>query len=143
MINFHAKGGNVRVVFTGTVQDITADLMLEIGMIYSGIENSNEKQAKMFKRLLREMFTNEVLNKKVFGGLKLPTGCEFDPDEELEDDEDDEDEDVEEESKAKEESLGCRLNNILDELFSLDPDELSKELDKVLKDLERKKKAGK
>ncbi len=145
MINFHAKDGNVRVaVFTGTVQDITADLMLEIGMIYSAIENSDKKQAKLFKHLLHRMFTNEDLSKKVFGGLKLPTGCEFDPDEELDDDEDDEDEDVEDESKAKEESLGCRLNNILDELFSLDPDELSKELDKALDDLKRKKtKAGK
>lgn len=144
MINFHAKDGNVRVaVFTGTVNEITADLMLEIGMVYSAIEDSNKMQAKLFKRQLHGMFTNEYLSKKVFGGFKLPTEDEFDPDEELEDDEDDEDEDIEEESKAKEESLRCRLNNILDELFSLDPDELSKELDKALKDLDRKKKAGK
>ena len=144
MINFHAKEGNIRVaVFTGTAQDITADLMLEIAMIYSVIESSDKKQAKLFKRMLRGMFTDEDLSKHVFGGLKLPTGCEFDPDEELDDDEDDEDEDVEDESKAKDGSLGCRLNNILDELFSLDPDELSKELDKALDDLKRKKKAGK
>lgn len=146
MINFHAKDGNVRVaVFTETVQDITADLMLEIGMIYSAIESSDKKQAKLFKHLLRGMFTDEELSKKVFGGLKLPTRCEFDPDEELEDDEDDEDEDVEDESKAEEGSLGCRLNNIIDELFSLDPDELSAELDKALKalDCKKKKKAGK
>lgn len=146
MINFSCKEGDVRVAtFTGTLNDITADLMLEIGMIYSAIEDSDKMQAKMFKQLLRGMFTDEYLNKKVFGGLKLPTSCKFDPDEELEDDEDDEDDDVEDvkESKAKKESLGCRLNNILDELFSLDPDELSKELDKALKDLDRKKKAGK
>lgn len=145
MINFHAKDGNVRVaVFTGSLNSITADLMLEIGMIYSAIENSDKRQAKLFKHLLHEMFTDEDLSKKVFGGLKFPTEDEFDPDEELEDDEDDEDEDIEE-SKAEKESLGCRLNNILDELFSLDPDELSAELDKALKDLEckKKKKAGK
>lgn len=144
MINFHTNKGDIRVaMFTGTVQNITADLMLEIAMIYSAIEDGDKKQAKLFKHLLHEMFTNEDLSKKVFGGFKLPTSCEFDPDEELEDDEDDEDEDIDEEPKDKEESLGCRLNNILDELFSLDPDELSKELDKALKDLDCKKKAGK
>ena len=146
MINFSSKNGHVSVAqFTGTLNDITADLMLEIGMIYSAIEDSDKMQAKIFKRMLRGMFTNEDLSKKVFGGFKLPTRCEFDPDEELDDDEDDEDEDIEDvkESKAKEESLGYRLNNILDELFSLDPDKFSKELDKALKDLERKKKAGK
>lgn len=95
MINFHTKDGNVKVAqFTGTVNDITADLMFEIGMIYSAIEDSDKMQAKMFKRMLHGMFTNEKLSKRVFGGLKLPTRCEFDPDEELDDDEGDEDEDV-------------------------------------------------
>ena len=140
MINFKCNKDDVdTAVFSGRIIDIAEELMLEIAMIYSGIESNSKEEAKAFERVLHGMFKNKDLHESVFGGLKKVKNFGLMVEVERDEDEDD---DEESDDAKDEEDIADRLNNVLEDLFKLDPDELSKALDRAMDKVKRKK-AGK
>lgn len=67
MIKFDHNNGDLRcAVFGGTINDMVADLCLEMSLIYGAMKNQSEDAARKFRRNIMMVFCDEELSKTIF-----------------------------------------------------------------------------
>lgn len=76
MIKFEHKSGDLQTaVFSGSIEELCADIALQLSLIYGGMVERDKDAAKQFQRNIQMMIldpdiTKEIFSDKLYDGIK-------------------------------------------------------------------------